>query len=372
MGRPKKSEVVEEVEVDGNDIDSIIKQLDKEYGKGIAVPASTVLDKKKQVISVSPALDNILGGGIPEGSWISIAGQEKCGKTVTALTFASECQKPENGGRFVVYANVEHRIKARDLKGIAGLKTDPKHFYMIQSTKGKILGAIDYLNICSKFINEVPGCLVIIDSVSAMMNQKLLTDGLGSSDYGAGNRVIGQFCDSNEAVVPLNDCLVLGIIHYYANTSGMGAAKNEKAASRWKYQSDCAIQCKGFQFWRNGGNDTPPIGLETDWLVKTSAIGPPGQKGKSFIRFGVGIDKIYELTLIAQDFGLIEASGSWFSLSFLNNVEEKTRKEILTNTELEDKQEYKLQGGFKVSQFLENNPLVCEQLSIQLRGMLGS
>ena len=45
------------------------------------------------VISISPALDIALGGGLREGSVVVMTGDPKSGKTTTALHFAAKCQK---------------------------------------------------------------------------------------------------------------------------------------------------------------------------------------------------------------------------------------------------------------------------------------
>ena len=46
-----------------------------------------------KVMSVSPALDMALGGGIREGRCVAMTGAPKTGKTTTALHLAPKCQR---------------------------------------------------------------------------------------------------------------------------------------------------------------------------------------------------------------------------------------------------------------------------------------
>jgi len=150
---------------------SVKEDVTKTFGDDIILSGNTVVDRKSIIIPVSPSLDIVLNGGIPEGSFVVFTGQPKCGKTTTSLDFAAAAQRPEYQGdlknpREVYYLNIEGRLKKRDLEGIPGL--DLAKFHVIGSQQGKILHAEEYLQIAEKIINEIPGSVVIIDSYSAL------------------------------------------------------------------------------------------------------------------------------------------------------------------------------------------------------------
>ena len=86
----------------------------KKYGDVIH-KASSIMERKVHILSVSPKIDIALGGGVPEGSLFILTGPEKVGKTVTALTFCSNAQSLE---RKIYYGNVEGRLRDRDMAGI--------------------------------------------------------------------------------------------------------------------------------------------------------------------------------------------------------------------------------------------------------------
>ena len=54
--------------------------LSKAFGDNIVLTGNAIVDQKVLTIPVSPSLDIILNGGIPEGSFVILTGQPKCGK----------------------------------------------------------------------------------------------------------------------------------------------------------------------------------------------------------------------------------------------------------------------------------------------------
>jgi hypothetical protein len=184
--------------------------------------------------------------------------------------------------------------------------------------------------------------------------------GIGTSDHGKGYQLISQFCDIYCSTVKINKCIIIGIVHYYSNTTGQGPKNLEKAASRWKYQADVALAGKYSAPWRANENDTdsPQLGQTMEWIVKTTATdAPPGSKLTSYLRYGVGIDKLYEAMLIGKDVGLIEQAGSWYGLPFLSS-----RPELLQGTEWEKKGEVKVQGAEKAYSLIKKNSAWREAL----------
>jgi RecA/RadA recombinase len=346
-------------------MDSLLAEIDGEYGAGIVRPGSEIIDHPRQVIPVGPALDTVLGGGIPGGSWVLMSGPPKAGKTLTALCFAANCQRPEYGGRPVMVLSAEHRLDALTLGGIAGLKTEAPYFYFVESARGRILGADDFLNIGLKFLKSCPGGLLIVDSVSSLVNPKTISDGLGSSDYGSGNRLSSQFCDLAAPIVKAQDSVVFAISQLYVNTSGYGSKWAEKAATKFKYQADVMLACTKFEYAHGNGEDEPPTGQTQHWLCKKSALCGPGGKVESHIRYGVGIDKTLELIERAKEFGLVTAAGSWMTLDYLS-----ASPELLEGTRFEGKDAVKEQGAERVYHLLEEHPAWLSALERGVRSVL--
>lgn len=365
MAKKKADPVDDTPAAPGDDVAAAIAAVQKDYGVK-TVSGQTVIDRHRQVIPFSPAVDPILGGGIAEGSWVTMSSAEGFGKTSASLTFAATCQRPEYGARPIFYYPAEGRLKRRDLRGIKGLDPTPGRFNVVESERGRILSSADYLKVCGEYITRVPGSVHIIDSVSALVNPKVLQEGLGTEDRGAGYKIVAQFCDLYQAVVPANNCIVIGIVHLIANTGGVGAGKVPKVPNRWRYQTDVWLDGKWSEAWRVGADDdSEQIGQKLHWTTRKTALEVgPGGKCTSYLRYGTGIDRTYELLVFAKDVGLVVASGSWLSLAFLAG-----RADLLQNTPFAGKDEVKVQGMEKAYRALEEYPAWAAALQADLTAM---
>jgi recombination protein RecA len=328
----------------------------KDFGTDIMLSAASVVDKESLIIPVSPSIDMILNGGIPEGSFVVLTGQPKCGKTTTSLDFAATAQKPEYQGalkspREVYYLNIEGRLKKRDLEGIPGLDLD--RFNIIGSQQGKILHAEEYLQIAERIINQEPGSVLIIDSYSALCTEAEITSDMDKMQRADGAKLLAKFCRKVANVIPVNKNIVIGITHLMGNPTGYGAEFKEKSGQAIAYQTDIKLRAKTFKPWILSSDNTQ-IGQEVEWQVLCSALGPPGGVMTSYIRYGQGIDKCMELITIATDIGLINKSGAWYTLSFL--AEEKN----------------KFQGTEKIRAYLLDNPEIYKKLYEQVNEVVGT
>ena len=334
---------------------SIEKDIVKQFGDGIMRSGAAVVDSELLVIPVCPSLDVGRGGGIPEGSFVTFTGQPKCGKTTTCLHFAAKCQGEEYGGelcpegRHVYFFNIEGRLKKRDLEGIPNL--DLERFHVIGSEPGRILTAENYLSIAEKTINEVPGSVVILDSYSALCTEAEITSSMDKMQRADGAKLLAKFCRKVANVVPVNRNIVMGITHLMGNPTGYGAEFKEKSGQAVAYQVDVKLRAKRFSPWEI--QDTQ-VGQKIDWQIVTSALGPPGGKITSYLRYGAGIDEETELVILGSDLGLINKAGAWFRFDFVEG---------------EDKP--KFQGAENSRNALIEDPEMKQSLKSSVHNMLG-
>ena len=122
---------------------------------------------------------------------------------------------------------------------------------------------------------------------------------------------------------------------------GNGHAEwKEKSGQAIAYQTDIKLKALYFRPW-NLSDDSPQIGQEIEWQVLCSALGPPGGKITSYLRYGQGIDKYMELLCLAVDIGLINKAGAWYTLTGVEDKPkfqglEKTRNYLLEHPEIYD------------------------------------
>jgi len=328
-------------------IESIEQSILKEFGKNVIQSANVFIGNDRRVIPFSPAMDVALGGGIEEGSWITMSGPPKCGKTSSLIHFARQCQKPENGSRNVYYYNIEGRLKKRDIR-LAGIDMDK--FKIIQSEEGNILTGEKWLTIIEQMVRGIPEALFIIDSVAAICPEKEFTSEIGAG-RSESTRLVAQLCRKLANVVPVNRSIVCCVKHLIANTSGYGAAFNEDGGNKVTYQVDVWLQAKNGKpkkIVEDGAN----VGQEIEWQLHSSSLGCPVDKFSSILRYGIGLDEAGELSMLGQQFGVITVGGSWYYLPDFSLPEDQRN---------EDNQ-LKFQGEAKLRRHIEEKPEVAAEL----------
>ena len=295
------------------------------------VNASEIVDQERKIVSASPAIDFGLGGGIPEGSWVLLSGTPKCGKSTLALQIAANAQ--QQYGKQIFLGNVEHRINKKELLGIHGLNVDSVE--IIQSQKGKILMAQDFLQEFTNIIKTVPGSILIIDSTSALCAEKEYTEDVTSQARNEGPKLLATFCRKMASIVPVQDVILVIIQHLIANTSGYGSPYYEDGGNKVQYQADIKMRCSSFQKWNlTQADDTTRVGQVVNWQVITSALGPPGGKIQSYLRYGYGVDDIKEYISLGLDMAIIEKGAAWYTFGELKaQGEEKLRNALIENPE---------------------------------------
>lgn len=348
----KEKEVVESV--------SGIKELTNKYGKEAFISGEDFLKEKREVISFSPKLDLLLDGGIPEGSFVILSGPPKCGKTVSSLHFAANAQLL---GRKVYYLNIEGRIKPRDLNGIPKLQLTPDKFQVVRSYKTedgqtKILLAHEYLEIAERLIDTEPGCIIIIDSVSQLCTEDEQTADIDEQKRAPGPVLMARFTKRIANKIPVSKCIVISILHVVANTGGGPAKKSRTGGNKVVYAVDVDLDCTHTERWKVGGSadneeSGTQIGKKVHWIANSTAgnVGA-GAKTTSYIRYGYGIDEVYELFDVAKICSLVEKKGSWFNLSFIEG------------------EEVKFQGEEKAIDYLRENPDKIELLKTKVKELL--
>ncbi len=319
--------------------------LVKKFGK-VFISGDSILDKDPMVIPVSPAIDMMLGGGIPEGSFVVVTGAFKLGKTVLCLSFAANAQKKEFGGRKIYYFNVEGRLKGRDLGGIHGLDMDPDKFEVIGSTEEKILYAEDYLEIWDTLVTYEKNTVLIMDSISQLCSKARIAQDVGARFRDDVPLMLADMTKRVSNILPVNNNIVMCVTHRIANQGGFGRSPwTEASGQKVQYQADVKLAAKYQEAYKIGEKQ---VGQIVHWQCDTSAIGPPGIKAESLLRYGYGIDGRYELINLCKDFGFVQQKGSWITLG----------------------EDHKVQGIEKACDYLLEHPELYKSLEKQVNEVL--
>ena len=341
--------------------DAVTSSLVSKYGD-IIKSGTEVLENINQleVISISPALDIALGGGIREGSVVVMTGDPKSGKSTTSLHFASKCQKKD---KKVIYINTEGRLSKQNFEGIKGLDSDK--ILIVESTDDRILTAEDFLNIIEYYINNDQGCLIIADSLSNMVPAQELEGEVRTGVRNALPRLLSMFFKRISGTLMKNKVILMCVTHNIANTGGSPYAPQKMAdcGNMLQYQAGTNMVITHRGKWQVPKDTGPHVGQIANWSIKTScAGGRPNSTAESWIRYGTGVDEVQEIMQIACEFRLIKASGAWYTISCaVENVDDLCVKSILEANNVDPKNTdevekfFKFQGSNNVSEFLEKH-----------------
>lgn len=323
--------------------------LTKKYGD-IVKSGTAFIQKPRLIVPFSPCLDVILGGGIPEGSFVILTGSPKSGKSLSTLHF---CANAQLLNKKIYYLNIEGRLKARDLRGITNL--DQSKITLISSEKGNLLTGEKFLQIAEDIIRDEPGSIVVLDSISQLCPEKELEGTIGDTGRNPTALLLASFCRKISNILPVNGNILIGITHQIANTSGFGNPLTESGGRKIAYAVDVKLKAKYFKDWKVG-TDGEPIGQTVEWETESTAIIAPGRKTTSYIRYGNGIDEYAEVLFLAENLGKVKKSGAWYKVQtkqgekiyqgFFNTIEGlKAEPEVYTT--LKDEIRQTLVGDIK-------------------------
>ena len=350
-----------------------LAKIFKEYGNIISSGLDVLEEKRNyKTISVSPAIDIALGGGIKEGSWLTLTGDPKSGKTTTALQIAANCQKE---GRPIIYLDVEGRLKDMNFE-VRGL--DPEKMKIVHP-EDKPLPAEDFLDVAHKLMShpDYYGGVLIIDSISSLIPAKELDGDMTPGRAGL-PKVLSIFTKKIGQLLPRQRGLIIAVTHYIANTAGFGKHKMSDGGNKIQYQADTRMEIAGggervsaVSPWTSTGGDR--IGQVVNWKIICSSMGAPGGQVQSYIRYGHGIDKTQEILMLACDLGLIQKSGAWFNCVFMADCKKEAKKikpELNVDDEEVMEKAFKFQGQDNLYTFLSENPALVELLESSIKEML--
>lgn len=310
MAKDKKEKEVEKQKAPLSEMDIAESIINKKHGSGFVTSVESLIDEPPEIISISPKMDLLLNDGITSSSWINIIGPAKWGKTTLALRMATQAQKQ---GYFILYANVEHRLKQMNLLGTAGLDISKTKFKKIESTLEETLTGEKYVNIIEDYLKNTTKIMCIIDSVSSFAAPSQIEGGAGTATMGRMGAIVSQFINNICAPVSKRGHIIVNIQQCYNNVSGWGKKKFASGGSRVVYQGDCILEATKRSELKSGEKI---IGQEVEWTCECSARGTiPFSKASSYIRYGIGIDCELELVSMAKEVGLFQGTekGSWLT-----------------------------------------------------------
>lgn len=314
-------------------LDSKMAEINKELGSNIVHWGIRENDYER-IPFTSPRLNYITFGGLPKGKLIEFYGEKGGGKTTTALDIVANYQHMSNS-KSVLYIDAENTL---DMVWASKLGVDVDDMLLMTPEEQ---GAETIFKHASTLMTTGELGLVVIDSIGVLMSNRELEGTTEEKHFGGISMALTDFSKRAVGICNKTGCTLVGINQERDVINSPYGAKKVTGGNAWQYNV-CVRLCfnKGYYFdekyTKLPGNVENPFGNRVEVsMTKNKTCAPTRKTGFYTLRYDIGIDYFYDLTEVCLKYGVIEKSGSWFSLN-----------DITTGEQLK-----KLQGQAAVSKF---------------------
>ena len=314
-------------------------QIDKQFGKGSIMKlgdARETLDVDV-IPSGSLLLDEALGvGGYPKGRVIEIYGPESSGKTTLALHAIAECQKQGGTAAFI---DAEHALDPTYAKNL-GVNID--ELWISQPDNGE-----QALEITESLVRSGAVDIIVIDSVAALTPRAEIEGDMGDSVMGIQARLMSQALRKLTGILAKSNCTIIFINQLRMKIGVMfGNPETTTGGNALKFYASVRMDVRRIE--SIGKNSDEVTGNRVRVKIVKNKVAPPFKKCELDLMFGSGISYTASMLDAALKYGLVEKSGSWFSMNG-----EKIG-----------------QGRDRTLEYFDNNPEILKETVEKLRAMM--
>ena len=320
-----------------NSLENALKQIGSRFDKGPGEKAimrmgDKVLEKIPSIPTGSLGLDIALGiGGLPKGRVVEIYGPESSGKTTLTLEVIAQCQKLGGTAAFI---DAEHAL---DPIYAEKLGVNVEELLISQPDTGE-----EALEIADILVHSGGVDVLVIDSVAALVPKAEIEGEMGDSHMGLQARLMSQALRKITGNVKKSNTLVIFINQIRHKIGVMfGSPETTSGGNALKFYASCRLDIRRIGTVKEGDE---VVGNETRVKVVKNKVSPPFKQAEFQIIYNKGINRLGELLDRGSDLGILEKSGSWYSLEG-----EKIG-----------------QGKAKAVEFLQENPKIAEKIEKQI------
>jgi recombination protein RecA len=315
----------------------VLNQIERNFGKGSIMRLGDATRMRVETISSGAiTLDLALGGGLPKGRVIEIYGPESSGKTTLALHAVAEIQR--NGG-VAAFVDAEHAL---DPTYSAALGVDIENLLVSQPDNGEAA-----LEIVDQLVRSSAVDIVVIDSVAALVPRAEIEGEMGDNQVGLQARLMSKALRKIAGNIGKSGCTVI-FLNQLRQKIGVtyGSPEVTTGGNALKFYASVRLDIRRIQTLKKGTEGE--YGIRAKVKVAKNKVAPPFRIAEFDIIFGQGISRLGCLVDLAEQTGVINRKGAWYSYNGDNIA----------------------QGRDNTIKYLEEKPEFAENIDRQVREKL--
>ncbi|MEM7555577.1 MAG: recombinase RecA [Cyanobacteria bacterium P01_A01_bin.84] len=317
-------------------LNMVLNQIERTFGKGTIMRLGDASRMKVETINTGAlTLDLALGGGLPKGRVIEIYGPESSAKTTVALHAIAEVQK---SGGIAAFVDAEHAL---DPTYASALGVDIENLLVSQPDTGEAA-----LEIVDQLVRSAAVDIVVVDSVAALVPRAEIEGDMGDIHVGLQARLMSQALRKITGNIGKSGCTVL-FINQLRQKIGIsyGNPETTTGGNALKYYCSVRLDIRRIQTLKKG---TEEFGIRVKVKVAKNKVAPPFRIAEFDVIFGKGISLLGCVVDLAEETGIINRKGAWYSYNG-DNIS---------------------QGRDNAIKYLEENPEFAEKIRQQVREKL--
>ncbi len=281
-----------------------VASIEKQFGRGSVMTLGG--DAREQKVAVIPSgsvgVDRALGvGGYPRGRVVEIFGNESSGKTTLTLHAIAQVQA---AGGVAAFIDAEHAL---DVSYARKLGVRVEELLVSQPDTGE-----QALEITEQLVRSGAVDLIVVDSVAALVPRAEIEGEMGDAHMGVQARLMSQALRKLTGAVSRSGTCIIFINQIRMKIGVMfGNPETTTGGNALKFYSSVRMEIRRTGNIKDGD---AVVGSRARVKVVKNKVAPPFQEAEFDLLYGSGVHRAGEVLDLGVATGIIEKSGSHFSL----------------------------------------------------------